>query len=377
MHIQCTKKLLELLNKEPKTVEETNPLISWHANLITINRRKTVVIVNDKNRYVIVLHGLKAMDFNNFDETILKSIRNTFEQECIKDEVIELFLSSASGITYSKTKNKSLVARMNKACETVYFFEEMLDLNTIYQPAISRKVSRDLVGDGNKDYFRPSEAIFNDLEEFARIPIFHTKALELKVTLRLENIKVFRRLIVPFNLTFSQLHNVIQIAFGWQDYHLHEFYIFDNKQSNQTFHHNHPAYNREGSKPLVNLVCDEESFSYGNNDIPMKMDTTVKLSEYMSAKITYIYDFGDNWIHDIEIERVIDDYQVNFPTCIECEGNTPPEDVGGEIGYEVFLEIINDKNHPEHEKMLSWSKSQLYSDFDIDIVNRRLKLSGV
>ncbi|WP_143128299.1 hypothetical protein [Psychrobacillus sp. OK032] len=167
--------MLDQLKKNPETVNEEKPLTSWHANLIIVNRRKTVVLVNDKNRYVIVLHGLKAKDFKNMDEIILQSIRNTFEQEYINNDVIEQFIDSAKNITYSKTKNRTLVSRMNKACETLYFFEELLDNDTIYQPAISRKLSRNLVGDGKKDYFYPNQEMYKDLEEFAGIPIFQTK----------------------------------------------------------------------------------------------------------------------------------------------------------------------------------------------------------
>ena len=59
MLIQCTRKLLDKLDVKPKEAVEENSLFSWHANLIKLNRRNTVVLVNDKNRYVIVLTGLK------------------------------------------------------------------------------------------------------------------------------------------------------------------------------------------------------------------------------------------------------------------------------------------------------------------------------
>ena len=60
MLIQCTRKLLKQLDIEPESEIEEEPLFSWHANLKTVNRRKAVVLANDKNRYVIVLYGLRA-----------------------------------------------------------------------------------------------------------------------------------------------------------------------------------------------------------------------------------------------------------------------------------------------------------------------------
>ena len=77
MLIQCTKKLLDELNIKP-SIKEEKPFFSWHANLLTINRRKTVVLMNNKNRYIIVLHGLKAKDKKNIDSTIITAIKILF-----------------------------------------------------------------------------------------------------------------------------------------------------------------------------------------------------------------------------------------------------------------------------------------------------------
>lgn len=373
MIINCTKKLFDQIKKEPVTVDEENPLISWHANLLTVNRRKTIVLVNDKNRYVIVLHGLKAKDFNNLNEIFIQSIRSTFEQEGIVDDVIEQYIQSPNEVIYSKTKDRKLVARMNRACETLYFFEDLLDPESIHQPTINLSLSRDLVGDGNKGYFHPNEMMYKDLEELVGSPVFHTKALELKITLRLDKFNVFRKIIVPIHYTFRKLHNVIQTAFGWQDSHLHEFYIYNKEQAINHSQPNPLPYRGEGDKPVLNLVCDEEMFGYGSKEIPMKMDTSVKLSEYMPTKVLYIYDFGDSWTHEIQVEQVIENYEFNVPTCIDGEGTTPPEDIGGEGGYEEFVKIMSNPNHPDYEHMKNWSRFQINREFNLKVINYMLK----
>ncbi len=73
------------------------------------------------------------------------------------------------------------------------------------------------------------------------------------------------------------------------------------------------------------------------------------------------YDFGDNWEHNIEIENVLFDFDKNHPVCLAGKGDRPPEDVGGEGGYE------------EYEHMKEWYESQYYKGFNIDLVNRQLK----
>ena len=137
MLIQCTKKLLDQLKIQPEMKVEEEPLFSWHANLLTINRRKALVFVNDKNRYSIVLYGLKAKDFKILDKHIISSIRKTFQQECIKEEIIEEFISSASQIRYTKTKNRSMLAKMNDSCKNVHYYLKLLDERSIYQAELT------------------------------------------------------------------------------------------------------------------------------------------------------------------------------------------------------------------------------------------------
>jgi hypothetical protein len=378
MLIQCTKKLLGQLNIKPASSIEEEPLFSWHANLITLNRRKTVVLVNDKNRYVIVLYGLKARDFKKLDEHILNVTRETFSEECIKSDVIEQFIKHSGNIVYAGTKNRTSVARMNKSCEAVQYFQDLLDDDSIYQSSLGTRASRFFVGNGKNDYIKPNEELYKDLKALYREPIFSCKAAVVKITLDLENHNVWRRIVVPIDMTFKKFHNVIQRAFNWKDYHLYEFYIYENEVSDNNYskleYINHPAHNRKNFKPIVNLVCSDDAFEYPN-EIEMKLENGIKLSEYIPKykNIKYNYDFGDDWQHYIEVEKTIDDYDKNYPACIEGEGNTPPEDVGGEPGYDEFLKIIADKNNPEYENMFEWGKSQGYREFDIDTVNREIK----
>ncbi len=109
---------------------------------------------------------------------------------------------------------------------------------------------------------------------------------------------------------------------------------------------------------MVNLVCSQEELLEFGNDIPVKLEEGIRLSDYMPAQMKYNYDFGDNWQHYIEVKKIIEESNRNYPFCFEGEGNSPPEDVGGEQGFEEFLEIINDKKNPEHEDMVNWGRWQ-------------------
>jgi len=379
MFIQCTKKLLDELKikPEPTAIEEA-PLFSWHANFLTINRRKTVVLVNDSNRYVIVLYGLLAKDVREFDELITEAIQTNFREEGIREEIIQQFIAHAPTITYTKTKDRSSVARMNNSIDPVYFFADLLDNKTIIQTEVSLRASRHVVGGSNSNYTKPIHELYDELEIFSGKSALQVGAVQLKVTLNLVNFRVWRRIIVPTYLNFHQLHKILQKSFGWLDYHVYESYVYDNNVGtaniNKWFYY-HGADHREEKTPILNIVSDEEAFDYGDDDIPMELDNKLKLSDFLPShnSIRYNYDFGDDWQHDIEVESFIEQYNKSYPVCLDGAGTTPPEDVGGESGYMNFLETIAHESNPDREYMISWGESQRYSEFDMEQVNLLLK----
>lgn len=372
MLIQCTKKLLNQLKVKPEPGIEEEALFSWHTNIITVNRRKTVVLVNDKNRYSIVLYGLKAKDLKEFDQHIREAVRRTLEEEYIKDDLVEKFINNSGDIVYAKTRNRSLVSRMNESCRLVEFYSELLDESSIYQPALSKSISQMMVGDGEGGYIDPNEEFYQDLEALSGENIFSCQAAVIMISLALEKEKVWRRLVVPVNISFAKLHQVIQAAFGWKDYHLHEFYIYGEEKTDIS-NINHSGYHKDGLRPIICLIGSEEDLEYQDDYVKMKLEKGIRLSKYLPARIKYNYDFGDNWQHYLEVEEIIDDYSYNYPQCLTGEGNTPPEDVGGKYGYQKFLEIIADPDHPDYDSMMDWGQSQGYKEFDLEEVNKAIK----
>src|SRR5574342_740055 len=98
MLIHCSKKLLDELKMKPDPVLEEEPLFSWSAHVLTIQRRKMVVAVNNQNRYAVILYGLKAKDFKRLDELIKDGLREIWLAEGIKEDVIDKYLSTAGEV---------------------------------------------------------------------------------------------------------------------------------------------------------------------------------------------------------------------------------------------------------------------------------------
>ncbi|MGC8639849.1 MAG: plasmid pRiA4b ORF-3 family protein [Isosphaeraceae bacterium] len=145
---------------------------------------------------------------------------------------------------------------------------------------------------------------------------------------------IWRRIQVR-DCTLPAFHETIQAAFGWLDYHLHQFEI-DGVQYSQ------PA-------------PDGDDFGLEFED-----ETRVLLSHMLpqSAKRThwiYEYDFGDGWRHDVLFEGCPPlDPSAEYPVCLEGERACPPEDCGGTSGYADFLAAITNPHHEQHEEMLAW-----------------------
>ena len=55
-----------------------------------------------------------------------------------------------------------------------------------------------------------------------------SKILQLKIVLDGITPKIWRRFLVKDNIPFEDLHEIIQIVMGWDNYHLYEFKIENN-----------------------------------------------------------------------------------------------------------------------------------------------------
>lgn len=72
-------------------------------------------------------------------------------------------------------------------------------------------------------------------------------------------------------------------------------------------------------------------------------------------ELTYIYDLGDSWQHEIKVLDYTEHYRVEVPQLLEAENRIPPEDVcGGAAGFVAFLEALENPDHPDHDQMVAW-----------------------
>lgn len=154
---------------------------------------------------------------------------------------------------------------------------------------------------------------------------------------------VWRRFVVPEDFTLNMVHTVFQMVMGWQNCHAHEFVAEVNG--------NRRVYGEvDGSGDVFGVrVLDEGRYVFGD------------VFEEVGDRCVYTYDFGDNWVHSVVLEEVIENVAVEESLrCLDGEGACPPEDCGGVPGYAELLESLRDSRHPEYEDRVEW----LGEDFD-------------
>ncbi len=160
----------------------------------------------------------------------------------------------------------------------------------------------------------------------------HRNVYRLKIMLQHIKPPVWRRVLVDGSETLGHLHEVIQAAFGWWNYHLHEFEIDGVRYG----------------------VPDPDDGWFG----PAAIDeATVRIDQVAGegTRFDYTYDFGDGWDHRVVVEHIESaEVGVTVPDCVGGRRACPPEDCGGAWGYQRLLEILADPNDPEHDAMTEW-----------------------
>jgi len=174
------------------------------------------------------------------------------------------------------------------------------------------------------------------------------RVFEMKVTLEGSTPAIWRRIRVTTDVSLARLHHILQATMGWGELYHHQFIIRGR------------CYGRPDPDGQVH---DERRYTLG------------QVVKRAASRFTYEYDFGDGWIHEVVVERILPwQAEAHYPVCVAGERACPPEDVGGLYGYYDFLDALQNASIPGHERALEWIGGSFDPDaFDLDTVNRRLR----
>ncbi|MEW5803799.1 MAG: plasmid pRiA4b ORF-3 family protein [bacterium] len=173
---------------------------------------------------------------------------------------------------------------------------------------------------------------------------------QMKITLMGIEPPIWRRIQVTSDTSLHKLHEILQVVMGWTNSHLHQFII-----GGKYFAEPDPEYDPE-----------------------VENEQLIRLSQVVSGindRSIYEYDFGDNWEHEVLIEKIMPVAEgTRYPVCLAGQRACPPEDCGGIQGYRHLLEAVQDPGHPEHKEMLEWVGGSIDPEsFTLNEVNQKIE----
>ena len=176
------------------------------------------------------------------------------------------------------------------------------------------------------------------------------RAFDLRVSLEYIEPAIWRAIRVPADLTLPQLHKVLQVVMGWSNAHLHQYHV----------------------QGRIYGTPD------GEFDTSLLSEVGVYLNDVLQRpgdRLIYEYDFGDEWLHEVRLERVFENASSpRLALCLDGSGKCPPEDSGGPPGFQEFLAALSNRRHPEHRTMREWYGGTFdRDDFSVGEVNEQLR----
>ncbi len=170
--------------------------------------------------------------------------------------------------------------------------------------------------------------------------------------------KIWRRVLIPKNYNFWDLHVAIQDAMGWLDCHLHHFEI-KGKSKRKISHIGIPDF--DGMDTINEIFPGWE----------------IPVSAYfndLGVEAKYYYDYGDGWEHRVILEGdIYKRKKTKYPVCIAGARACPPEDCGGIGGYEGIVESFKNGEIEKDAELREWLgedwKPELFNREDISFDN--------
>ncbi len=169
--------------------------------------------------------------------------------------------------------------------------------------------------------------------------ITRNQVYQFKIVLEEISPVIWRRILVPADYNFWDLHVAIQDSMGWKDSHLHYFEI-RGKGKRKAAHIGIPDFDRMSDLEEVYPGWEIPLYVYFND---------------LGIKARYEYDYGDSWMHTVQLEGYLyPEKGIRYPVCVGGERACPPEDCGGTDGYYKVLKTISDIGNDDYEDMKRW-----------------------
>jgi len=174
---------------------------------------------------------------------------------------------------------------------------------------------------------------------------------ELKISLLDTKPEIWSQVLIPGHFTFYRLHQVIQIAMGWQDSHLFSFHTGDFVSSDTI--------------TLKEYLHDDDVYDRKEAGYKTMYAERKRIQGYFSRckSIFYTYDYGDFWQHQVVKTGAID-LEMDHAMCTCGKRACPADDCGGISGFYEMLSSIANPKDPEYKEWRHWLGIQPDMDYE-------------
>ena len=171
------------------------------------------------------------------------------------------------------------------------------------------------------------------------------KVYQFKISLLGIHPLIWRRFRVYNDITFRQLHNIVQITMGWENYHLFQFFWDYSRFTDNLM----DAEDKTASNIIGEFVTQEGSI------------------------LGYEYDFGDCWQHELVLEKILTRTTKQCPVCTHGRRACPPEDCGGIWGYMELVKAMKARRGYRYREYKEWLGGYFDANaFDLEAINASL-----
>ena len=117
MQIRCTQKLLKELgvkNRDLSAIEESDSVLgNWYANIFTLDRRKTIIFVNEITLLSFIMYGIRKDNIKKFPDIFINGVEQVLAMTGVRENIIKNVVSEYSSIILTKTDSKKVLGNMN------------------------------------------------------------------------------------------------------------------------------------------------------------------------------------------------------------------------------------------------------------------------
>ncbi|MBC8346187.1 MAG: plasmid pRiA4b ORF-3 family protein [Candidatus Marinimicrobia bacterium] len=180
------------------------------------------------------------------------------------------------------------------------------------------------------------------------------KTYQIQIALKNFKPKIWRRVLIPSDLLLPDFHKIIQTSMGWSNGHLHQF-----------------------TKDHIYYSLKTVDSEFWDEQVDVDY-TQIKVSDLLikeKGKILYEYDFGDDWEHDITLEKILPhDPELKIPVCLKGKMNCPPENCGGVWNYAKMLESLGKPKQNDYSWFFEFIENHFDPEyFNVNEINEMLK----